>query len=1096
MSQRESPNPPTADAPGAFPDAEDVEDVPLSSDLQSLSRAVKARRAEYTRQRKIRVKIGTWNVAALSGTEAEVGYWFPRRSGRSREISSNIPGRGVQELSARAGNAKKGHKRFEAGSWVDQELVGHGSVQDPAPTGPRAYGEDIDIYVLGLQEIVDVSSPSEALRPYVDPAPSNKWKDAVQEALPEGYKLVSSQQLVGLLLLVFASPSIAPIITSVSSTGVGTGVMGYMGNKGGVATRIVVGGTARLVFINCHLAAGAEKGSLERRNWDASQIASRTKFEPVEEEDDILDNDGNALGNEDFAFWFGDLNYRLDDIPGDDVRHLLHLHTRNEYHAMARSPLANDENANPSSPTKNDNKTDSGRSSSDLRPNNELNEQTISMEDNDIEPLLDPASLETTLASLLPHDQLHQQQRDGKAFHEGWREGDVFFLPTYKYDVGTTGTFDSSEKQRGPSWCDRILFRTRHDYLEFKRKIKEAEDAKKRDEEMRNLGLEQAAEDDSVLFDYDPDLDGTNDYDENEDTNGGTGVPDDDTELKDMIQMESYTSHQEIVSSDHKPLDAEFVLTFDAVDPELKAKIHQEVVRELDKAENEARPGVTVVVENQPEGPNDDQPSTLTEDPNAVNFGQVRYDVPAHRSLTVANTSGVSATFSFHYQPSDDGDSNSVSPPWLHLRVDGTPDGNSQDPKAHPEYTLAPGDTMNVQLILCIYDITFVRELNHGQAKIEDIMVLRVTNGRDYFIPVCATWLPTCFGFSLEELTHMPEEGVRHIDTKTQPLQATDSQNKQGSRLSAPRELFRLTEAIAELSERAIAEWDMIGDNSESDTLPPWKSEQPGWPFEHETWAFTDTRERYHLLSYIRDALDTSAPFAPMFPPELPSRHRVELLAETLISFLKSIRGGIITEPLWKGIEQQMINREKTKSPPLPVDQAQSQILEALSSSPAHSVSFTFLTFMLNRVANEIAPLSNTVSSTPLSPTIPKSTPSLRTPSISETSLSDSIQSTPASPTSSPAPTAPAPTNAISRAFSIRLRKPRNQASISGGVYPGSSSTAQAAEATAKRQAVNKAFAKIFAEAIFSSDVPLPEKDKERRVWEERRRAVVEPFLE
>lgn len=36
-------------------------------------------------------------------------------------------------------------------------------------------------------------------------------------------------------------------------------------------------------------------------------------------------------GDEDFAFWFGDLNYRLDSMPAEDVRRLLMLHTRNEY---------------------------------------------------------------------------------------------------------------------------------------------------------------------------------------------------------------------------------------------------------------------------------------------------------------------------------------------------------------------------------------------------------------------------------------------------------------------------------------------------------------------------------------------------------------------------------------------------------------------------------------------------------------------------------------------------------------------------------------------------------------------------------------------
>lgn len=65
---------------------------------------------------------------------------------------------------------------------------------------------------------------------------------------------------------------------------------------------------------------------------------------------------------------------------------------------------------------------------------------------------------------------------------------------------------------------------------------------------------------------------------------------------------------------------------------------------------------------------------------------------------------------------------------------------------------------------------------------------------------------------------------------------------------------------------------------------------------------------------------------------------------------------GIITATLWTTIEQTLLTREKSKDS-ISTDDERTQILDILSTSPAYSVSFTFITFMLSRVANEIVPL-------------------------------------------------------------------------------------------------------------------------------------------
>ncbi|KAG5419512.1 INP53 [Candida metapsilosis] len=57
---------------------------------------------------------------------------------------------------------------------------------------------------------------------------------------------------------------------------------------------------------------------------------------------------------------------------------------------------------------------------------------------------------------LAKKDQLKLEMRDKGAFSE-FNEGAVKFYPTYKFDKGTSN-YDSSEKERVPSWTDRVLY--------------------------------------------------------------------------------------------------------------------------------------------------------------------------------------------------------------------------------------------------------------------------------------------------------------------------------------------------------------------------------------------------------------------------------------------------------------------------------------------------------------------------------------------------------------------------------------------------------------------------------------------------------------
>ncbi|XP_069465684.1 phosphatidylinositol polyphosphate 5-phosphatase type IV isoform X2 [Ambystoma mexicanum] len=63
------------------------------------------------------------------------------------------------------------------------------------------------------------------------------------------------------------------------------------------------------------------------------------------------------------------------------------------------------------------------------------------------------------VSDLLQYDQLIEEMKEDCIF-KGFKEGTINFLPTYKFDVGCDD-YDTTSKQRTPSYTDRILYRSR-----------------------------------------------------------------------------------------------------------------------------------------------------------------------------------------------------------------------------------------------------------------------------------------------------------------------------------------------------------------------------------------------------------------------------------------------------------------------------------------------------------------------------------------------------------------------------------------------------------------------------------------------------------
>ncbi|XP_026790724.3 inositol polyphosphate 5-phosphatase Ka isoform X1 [Pangasianodon hypophthalmus] len=154
-----------------------------------------------------------------------------------------------------------------------------------------------DLYVIGLQEV-----RAAPLKFVTDLAFGDSWSCLFMNTLsPLGYIKVSSVRMQGLLLLFFSKLEHVPFIRDIRTTYTRTGIYGYWGNKGGVSIRLSFYGHS-LCFLNCHLAAHIHNAS-----------------ERVEEFEHILNSqtfDGKntpSVLDHKLLFWFGDLNFRIED---------------------------------------------------------------------------------------------------------------------------------------------------------------------------------------------------------------------------------------------------------------------------------------------------------------------------------------------------------------------------------------------------------------------------------------------------------------------------------------------------------------------------------------------------------------------------------------------------------------------------------------------------------------------------------------------------------------------------------------------------------------------------------------------------------------
>ncbi|GBM41162.1 Synaptojanin-1, partial [Araneus ventricosus] len=165
----------------------------------------------------------------------------------------------------------------------------------------------VDIFAIGFEEIVDLNASN-----IVSASSQNQkeWMVELQKTISRDHKYIyiTSTQLVGVCLFLFALPKHAPYISDVAIDAVKTGFGGATGNKGAVAIRMSLYNTS-MCFVCAHFAAG--QSQVLERNADYQEISKKLSF-PL----------GRTLDSHDYVFWCGDFNYRI-DLTNEEVKKLV-----------------------------------------------------------------------------------------------------------------------------------------------------------------------------------------------------------------------------------------------------------------------------------------------------------------------------------------------------------------------------------------------------------------------------------------------------------------------------------------------------------------------------------------------------------------------------------------------------------------------------------------------------------------------------------------------------------------------------------------------------------------------------------------------------
>lgn len=190
---------------------------------------------------------------------------------------------------------------------------------------------------------------------------------------------------------------------------------------------------------------------------------------------------------------------------------------------------------------------------------------------------------------------------------------------------------------------------------------------------------------------------------------------------KESVELLSYTDCIKMKLSDHKPVRALMNLNIRRIDEKRQKEVRDNLIK-----------GVKEHQDVHPQG----QIST-----SFVDFEKVHFMEYKEKNITLENPGDIVAAFRF--LPNEF--TGTELPPWLQISpISGV---------------LAPNEKVVIRFKILV-DPTNSAPLNGQTQTINEFLLLRVENCKDYYINVFGQYKPTCFGAHLEDLTVDEKVGV------------------------------------------------------------------------------------------------------------------------------------------------------------------------------------------------------------------------------------------------------------------------------------------------------------------------------------------------